>query len=175
MTVEKKPASDHKMVTPMIPDQVLAQGGEALQPIIDGWKQRTFLMQSCDRCGHINNPPAATCGNCRDQDTGLEFVEVLGNGTLQDWSIPSDGSSRTVATVELDVQPGLIVVGRIRDYPPEELSRGMVVEVVWEPVSGGTYVPYWQPRVPPRSWELWEPDLLVGGGSAHDSFSNFNL
>ncbi len=175
MTAEKEPAADKKTVTPMTPDQVLAQGGEALQPIIDGWKRRMFLMQACNRCGHISGTPVTLCGNCKDQRAVLEFVEVEGCGALQSWNTPSDGSPRTAVTVELGVQPGLIVIGSILDYPVDELRRGMVVEVVWEPTSGDTFTPYWQPRVPPRSWELWEPDILVGGGSAHDSFSNFNL
>jgi len=107
-------------------------------------------MQKCGGCGHVRFPPALLCARCLSEDA--EWVQLSGRGTVYSWIVvhqsqhPAFNSDTpyNVAIVELDEGPRMHT--RIVGCDNDEISIGMPVEVVFEPVSDDTSLVYFKPR-----------------------------
>lgn len=107
-------------------------------------------MQKCGGCGHVRFPPALLCPRCLSEDA--EWVQLSGRGTVYSWIVvhqsqhPAFNSDTpyNVAIVELDEGPRMHT--RIVGCDNDEISIGMPVEVVFEPVSDDTSLVYFKPR-----------------------------
>lgn len=117
------------------------------QPFWDGARQGRLVLQRCRACGHYDHPPFPECTRCRSADTGFEAVS--GRGTIYQRCIVAspvvagfeDRIPYTCLAVELDEQPGLIVVGNLVDAAPTEAKIGRRVEVVFEDAGEGFVIP----------------------------------
>jgi uncharacterized OB-fold protein len=69
----------------------------------------------------------------------------------------ADHAPYAVVLVELAEDPGLRMVGRISDCPQDRLSIGLPVQVWFEDVGEGIWLPQWRPV---------EPAILTSGPGA---------
>jgi len=118
---------------------------EATTAFWSGGADEQLLIQRCDRCEHWQHPPKAMCSNCHGRELHPEASS--GRGTVWSYTI-----SRTawgaieppyvVAQVELDEQPGLLLLTALVDADAIEI--GMAVVVDFER-TGDTWIPVFRP------------------------------
>jgi uncharacterized OB-fold protein len=101
----------------------------------------------CGSCGYWLHPPVPRCPQCGSGDVAPEAVS--GRGTVWSCTVnhhPWDGSTEpwSVALVELPEQTGLRLTTNVVGCPPEEVSIGMEVRVVFEQ-HGEVWFPLFTP------------------------------
>ncbi len=101
----------------------------------DGVARSELVIEKCRACGHYIHPPFPECTLCRSND--IDFVAVSGRGRIHQRVIVESpvvpGFEHEVPyaclTVELDEEPGLIVLGNLIGASPYEAVIGRPVEV----------------------------------------------
>ncbi len=120
VAVESDPAneatrmSDWSKVTRPIPVP-----NEWTKPFWDAARRGALELQRCQKCGHFQHPPYATCVNCVSTD--LKFEPVRGAGAIYAYTIMyHTGDKRFAAAVpyasiivELDDAPGALMAGNL--------------------------------------------------------------
>ena len=109
-----------------------------------------FVLQHCGACDRFIYYPRVVCPHCGRSDQ-LEYRESAGTGTVYTFTVchrPGHPAFReavpyVVAIVELD--EGVRLMTNIIDCDPDEVTIGMPVEVVLEPVQEGVAVPLFRP------------------------------
>lgn len=117
------------------------------QPFWDAAKNRQLAVQRCQACGRYYHPPISVCTEC--YSVKLAFEPVSGGGRIFARTIMHDprvqgfGESVpfAVIAVELDEQPGLLVVSNLLGVSPDEAKIGLRVEADFEPMEGGFILP----------------------------------
>lgn len=119
---------------------------ESTQPFWDAAHDDRLVIQQCRSCGHYNHPPAADCEACGSGEFG--FSEVAGTGTIWSFTVVHrplvagfDSPPYTVALIELDEQPSLLVVTNLPGVAVTDLTIGARVQVIFEPLAEGTRIP----------------------------------
>ncbi len=116
-----------------------------------GCKQHKLLVQRCKACGTYRWYPRYMCGDCGSLDT--EWTEVKGRGKVYTYVIVyrsplasfKDEVPYSTVVVELDDVPSVRMLGRLINYPPEEVKIGMPVEVFFDDVTEEVTLANWQP------------------------------
>lgn len=106
-----------------------------------------LAIQRCKACRRFFHPPIPTCLECRCDE--LAFEPVSGRGTVHARTIMHDSRVQgfgdavpfAVVAVELDEQPGLLLVSNLLDIEPEEIRVGLKVEVDFELIANGFALP----------------------------------
>ena len=149
---------DHISHSTMAPYGIMPLASEQTRPYWDGAKDGKLTIQRCQSCGYYNHPPNYMCVNCKDRDAELKWEAVSGNGTLYTHYICYDTSISgfeekvpyAVILVELDEQPGLILMSNILNHQYDVfgkgLEMGLPLEVIFDKADDDTYVPQFQPR-----------------------------
>ena len=102
----------------------------------------------CRPCGTWVHPPAPLCPACLSRDVVASAVSgrarVL-TVTLnhQPW-VPAPDHPYAIAIVEIEEQPGLRLMTNVVNCPPEAVTIGMPVRVVFER-HDDVYVPLFEP------------------------------
>lgn len=102
----------------------------------------------CRPCGSWVHPPAPLCPACLSRDVVASAVSgrarVL-TVTLnhQPW-VPAPDHPYAIAIVEIEEQPGLRLMTNVVNCPPEAVTIGMPVRVVFER-HDDVYVPLFEP------------------------------
>ena len=102
----------------------------------------------CRPCGSWVHPPAPLCPACLSRDVVASAVSgrarVL-TVTLnhQPW-VPAPDHPYAIAIVEIEEQPGLRLMTNVVNCPPEAVTIGMPVRVVFERYDD-VYVPLFEP------------------------------
>ena len=96
-----------------------------------------LLLQRCDGCGRLRQPPGPRCPACGSFEWST--VEASGRGRIYSWIVSRhptepDDRPRTVILVELD--EGVRLVSNLLDGYDAEV--GMAVEVTFADVDGVT-------------------------------------
>ncbi len=112
--------------------------------------QQQLVIQRCSACKQYAHPPVAICRNCSSTD--LAHEPVSGKGTIHSFTITYDArmpafSAKVpypVLMVELDEQPGLILYSD-PDMAPDQVKIGQRVELYFEEVKPGHYLPQFRP------------------------------
>lgn len=145
----------HKTMTPY---NITPVPGPLNQPYWDGAKEGKLVIQRCQGCGYYNHPPNYICINCKNRDAALAFEQVSGRATLYTHYICYDTSVSgfeekvpyAVCIVELDEQPGLLLMSNILNFEygeyGEGLTMGLPLEVTFEKVNDDVCIPQFQPR-----------------------------
>ena len=121
------------------PDLPLPEPAEEAQPFFDALKERRLVVQCCADCGALQHPPRAMCGRCRS--TALDWAEMSGKGVVYSYVVthqavhPALVGHTPLATVEVELAEGPHVTSNLVDVPPEAVTIGMAVEVVFEEVD----------------------------------------
>jgi len=129
----------------------LPEPDELTQFFWDGVHAHELRILRCDGCGKFIHWPRPVCRFCLG--TSLTPTVVSGRGRLHTWTIPLqpfDAYFRShlpyvLAVVELDEQPGLMVVTDIVDCAEEDLALDMPVEVTFREVAPGVTLPLFRP------------------------------
>ncbi len=114
------------------------------QPFWDGCARGELLLQRCSDCATLRHPPSPICPHCRSVRS--EWIPASGRGTVYTFTVVRQALGKgweplvpyVVAVIELAEGPRLLT--NVVNIPPEAVSIGMAVEVVFE---GG--LPLFQP------------------------------
>jgi uncharacterized OB-fold protein len=108
-----------------------------------------LALARCMQCGRLAHPPAVVCPGCLHPNPGFEFSPVDGAGTVRSWTVIRDSFlpgfddrvPLVLVDVELDVQTGLRLIGRLVDGIDAELHLGDRVTTVFDDLGPGIAVP----------------------------------
>ena len=100
-----------------------------------GGVEGRLLIQRCTRCRRYQHPPQILCAACHSDDLAPEPVSARGRVKTytvnhQAW-LPGMTEPFVFAAIELEEQAELYVFSNIT-APPEAVTSGMPVEVVFE-------------------------------------------
>jgi uncharacterized OB-fold protein len=117
----------------------------------EGVDAHELRILRCDNCGKYVHWPRPVCRFCLS--TSLTPTRVSGKGRLHTWTIPLqpfdpyflERLPYVLAVVELDEQPGLMVVTDIVDCAEDDLRADMPVEVTFREVAPGYTLPLFAP------------------------------
>lgn len=120
------------------------------RPFWEAAAQARLVIQQCRRSGRWFHPPQPVCTCCGQHD--LEFREVSGRGVVESFVIMRDkriaGFEDRVPYVnlfvELDEQPGLILVANLVGAEPDAVSIGDRVRVVFERLTDEICLPQFE-------------------------------
>ena len=107
--------------------------------------EHRLTAQRCTSCQRLRHPPAPICAACRS--TAFDWKELSGKGHVYTYTIVHRPVTRDqavpfiVIAVELEDADGLRMVSNLVDAPPESVTIGMPVELVWEDMSDELAVP----------------------------------
>ena len=124
---------------------------ELTKPFWDAVDSRRLVIQRCQGCRRYHHPPVELCAKCLSSD--LAFEPVSGRGSIYSFTITHDARQPafaeiqpyTVAVVELEEQPELFMLSNIPGVPTDDIKSGMPVEVTFEEVVPGRFIPQFQP------------------------------
>jgi uncharacterized OB-fold protein len=115
----------------------------------DATREGRLLVQWCTACDQGIFYPRSFCPLCGATGSGLEWRTASGRATVYAVTTEhkpaatgttfSDGQPYVVALVELE--EGVRMMTNIVGGPPEDVTIGMAVTVVWEPLSDGRQLP----------------------------------
>jgi uncharacterized protein len=108
-------------------------------------KQHELRFQKCLRCGQWRHVPREMCPDCGSFD--YEWAKSSGKGQVFSWAttdqpmLPqfADAVPYTIAIVELE--EGVRMATWVVDVPPDELSIGLPVVVVFDDVTSAVTLP----------------------------------
>lgn len=112
-------------------------------------REHKLCMQRCARCQRFTFPPKPICPDCGEPT--LEWTRLSGRGKVHTFTVMRDTfiggftPPYTLVEVELDEQPGLMLLTNLLDCPPEQVRIGMPVEVTFEQRSADITVPQFRP------------------------------
>jgi uncharacterized OB-fold protein len=115
-----------------------------------GAAEGTLLVLRCEACSYLSHPPDVACARCGA--AVLDPVPMSGFGTVYSFTIVRQAFDPAflpevpyvVALVELDEQPGLLLLANIVDTEVDAVAVGLRVEVTFEDRDGYT-VPQFRP------------------------------
>lgn len=119
-------------------------------PYWEAARAHELRLPRCARCGHYEFPPKPRCSACLAD--ALEWVKVSGHGTVFSFAIMRESFMKAfeppyvVAQVELEEQPGLLVMTNIVDADVADVRIGQLVEVTFEDRSPDVTIPQFRPR-----------------------------
>jgi len=121
------------------------------RPYWDGAKERRLVIQRCQECKTYWHPPLHQCMRCESRN--LTFEQVSGQGRIYSCIRVHDSQIKAfvdalpyfVVHVELDEQPWLLVTCNMAEADPSEIEIGATVEVTFEEISEGHFLPDFKP------------------------------
>lgn len=118
------------------------------EPFWTGGADGVLRIQRCHACGTWLHPPRGRCRRCFGVELG--FDSVSGRGSVWSYTLNRlapggpDLDPPIVAQVELDEQPGLLLLTNVVGAAIGDVHIGMRVRVEFERV-GATWVPVFAP------------------------------
>ena len=135
----------------MIDERPLPAPDEDSKPFWEGCRRGELLMQRCAACRLFRFYPRPACPSCHSFES--EWVRMSGRGAIYSWIVVHEPVMPAfkgelpmpVVLVELEEDPGLRLVGNVRDCAPADLRIGLPVEVVFEKIADDVTLPQWRP------------------------------
>ena len=112
--------------------------------------EHRLVVQRCTNCGQTRHPPAPCCAECGSFDS--DWQEVSGRGEVYTFTIvhrPIAAEQELpflVAVIALEGSGGLRMISNLVDVKPEDVSIGMPVEVCFEALEDGAWLPLFKPE-----------------------------
>jgi uncharacterized OB-fold protein len=106
-------------------------------------------FQRCTACATWRHPPRVRCAACGSDE--YEWALATGRGQVYSWTIthrpldPGFADEVPYAVLVVEMEEGPRVVGNLRELEPSELSLGLAVEVVFEPVADQIALTHFRP------------------------------
>jgi uncharacterized OB-fold protein len=107
-------------------------------------------FQRCTACSTWRHPPRARCAACGSD--AWEWSLASGRGEVFSWTIthrpidPAFADEVPYAVLVVEMEEGPRVVGNLRGLAPSELTLGLPVRVVFEPVAEKVALTHFEPR-----------------------------
>lgn len=108
--------------------------------------QRSELrFQRCTSCGAWRHVPRHKCGACSSWE--WEWARSSGRGQVFSWTVvsrpmhPDFVEEVPYAPAIIEMEEGVRLVSWVVDCPPDELSKGMPVQVFFDAVSDEVTLP----------------------------------
>jgi uncharacterized OB-fold protein len=122
---------------------------EQSAPFWQAAADHVLALARCTRCGSFALPPGVACPHCHSTDPAYAFEPVNRGGRVQSWTVMrqsflpgfDDDVPFVLVDVELDVQEGLRMIGRLLDGPDAPLRLDDRVAVAFEDLAPGVSVP----------------------------------
>lgn len=119
------------------------------EPFWAACREKRFVVPRCGECGRFRWPPGPMCPNC--QSTAVDWVESSGLGRVYSWVVVNhaphpelaDQVPYVVALVELP--QGVRVLANITDCESTEIVADMAVELHFEKLRDGSWLPNFRP------------------------------
>ena len=116
-------------------------------PFWEAAARQRLIFQRCVSCNTHRHPPSPMCPNC--QSARSEWTEAPPRGELFSYTVTHvaphpelrDRTPYVVALVCFPTLDNVRIVTNIVDAAPEELQIGVEVELAWEPIGAGMWVP----------------------------------
>ena len=113
--------------------------------------EKRLQFQACTECGAARHPPTPVCPRCRSfkvmwkQAAGS--AEVYTHTTIHHASHESvkPNLPYVVSVVTFPDVPGVRLVTNITDVDPKQVHIGMPVQVWWDAIGDGMYIPRFKP------------------------------
>ena len=133
---------------PDAPFRVLPRITDLNRHFWTGGAEGRLLFLRCVPCATWVHPPAPVCPACLSRDVAPAAVSgraTVASFTLnhQPW-VPAPDHPYAIAIVEIEEQPGLRLMTNVVNCPPEAVTIGMPVRVVFER-HDDVYVPLFEP------------------------------
>jgi len=102
-------------------------------------------FQRCTDCGAWRHVPRATCAKCGSWR--WEWARSSGRGRVFTWTVvrrpmhPAFAGDAPYAPVVVEMDEGVRLVSWLVDCPPEHITAGMPVEVVFDAVTPEVTLP----------------------------------
>jgi len=117
----------------------------------DGLAEGELRIQRCQQCGKYIHYPKPICRFCLSRELAGE--PVSGRARLHSWTVATQAFHPfwiarlpfTLATVELEEQPGLMFLSQLVECAEDDLSAGLPLEVVFEEISSELTLPFFRP------------------------------
>ncbi|MDP7619387.1 MAG: OB-fold domain-containing protein [Dehalococcoidia bacterium] len=117
------------------------------KPFWDAANERRLVAQFCLGCNRYQHPPQEKCAKCDGGD--LEFRQLSGRGTIYSWQIMHDTRVRlmqeyqpmVIAVVESEESPDVWLLTNLPGSEQGQFDIGDPVEVEFEEVAPGTFIP----------------------------------
>ena len=96
-------------------------------------------LQQCTSCAHYYHPPRYLCRECGSSE--LELVPSAGRGRVFSWTVthrpvdPGWAAEIPYATVVVEMEEGVRIVGALRGLPPGDLALDLPVRAEIEVVN----------------------------------------
>ncbi|MCW5690888.1 MAG: Zn-ribbon domain-containing OB-fold protein [Pseudolabrys sp.] len=133
---------------PYLPDGApLPQATPDDSPYWDAHARRELRIQCCADCGTFRHPPGPLCANCGS--SRVNWTQVSGKGKIFSYTVAhyathpalKQSVPYNVAVVMLEDAGDVRIVSNVVDASPDEMRIGMKVELFWDAVSEGGYLP----------------------------------
>jgi hypothetical protein len=102
-------------------------------------------FQRCTGCGKWRHVPRHKCGQCSSWE--WEWAQSSGRGRVFSWTVvsrpmhPDFVDDVPYAPAIIEMEEGVRLVSWVVDCPPDELRKGMPVEVVFDAVTDEVTLP----------------------------------
>jgi uncharacterized OB-fold protein len=137
--------------TTAMPARLEPPPSDVARPYWDATREGRLVLPWCTDCDHAFWYPREVCPRCFG--SAIEWREASGRGTVYACTVEHSGQTRAleppyvVALVDLDED--VRVMTNVVGCPPEAVTVGLGVRVVWEPLSDGRQLVLFEPeRVP---------------------------
>ncbi len=108
-------------------------------------KNHELRFQRCTKCGVWRHVPRAMCAACGSWD--WEWAKSSGRGKVFTWTVvrrpmhPAFASDAPYAPVVVELDEGVRMVSWLVDVAPDDIRKGMPVEVVFDAVTPEVTLP----------------------------------
>lgn len=108
-------------------------------------KNRELRFQRCTTCGKWRHVPRAMCAACGSWE--WEWAKSSGRGKVFTWTVvrrpmhPAFANDAPYAPVVVELDEGVRMVSWLVDIAPDDIEKGMPVEVVFDAVTPEVTLP----------------------------------
>ncbi len=111
----------------------------------EAFKQGKLLGLKCKSCGAVFSPPSMVCRECGSED--VEVTEVNDEGVIDTYTVihvAPLGYEKEVPYIvaRAKMNEGFIMVGRVIDIPPEEVTIGAKIKVGYAERPNGVMITF---------------------------------
>ena len=119
------------------------------RPFWDATREQRFVLPWCTECDAPIWYPRAFCPRCFGHT--VEWRADAGGGTVHAASVHTrpgpgrDADDGPYVVVLVDLDAGVRMMSNVIGCAPDVVAVGMRVELGWEPLSDGRYLPVFHP------------------------------
>ena len=124
---------------------------ELTKPFWDACKDGRLIVQECNNCNRMQNPPEDKCWEC-DSSDNLFWREVQGRGIIDGYVVIYDSRLEAfwdqqpynVAIINLLENPEIKFFSNLPGTPVDQVPIGSEVQVEFEEVAPDQFIPQWR-------------------------------